>query len=78
MTAWALRDTIMAYVADANEDQLQKIYSILSDKLPSTLPKLTKEQLELLDNEREQHISGQSKSFSWDEVKGNIRKKRAS
>lgn len=78
MTAWALRDTIMAYVADANEEQLQKIYTLLSDKMPANLPELTEDQLKFLDNERRKHISGESRSYTWSEVKDNIRKKRAS
>lgn len=37
---------------------------------------LTEEQLKILDERRVNHISGKSKSYSWDEVKSSLGKKR--
>lgn len=37
---------------------------------------LTQEQLEFLNVERERHLKGESKSFSWEEAKELIRKKK--
>ncbi len=39
---------------------------------------LTAQQLAFLDEERRKHFNGESKSYSWDEVKNLIRKKRVS
>jgi hypothetical protein len=37
---------------------------------------LTEEQSKILDERRRNHISGKSKSYSWDEVKNSLGKKR--
>ena len=37
---------------------------------------LTEEHLKILDERRKNHLSGKSKSFSWDEVKNSLGKKR--
>lgn len=39
---------------------------------------LTEEQLEVLDERRKKHLSGESKSYSWDEIKNSLGKKRIS
>jgi len=37
---------------------------------------LTEEHLKILDERRKNHISGKSKSYSWDEVKNSLGKRR--
>jgi hypothetical protein len=37
---------------------------------------LTEEHVKILDERRENHLSGKSKSYSWDEVKNSLGKKR--
>lgn len=37
---------------------------------------LTEEHLRILDERRKKHLSGESKSYSWDEVKNSLGKKR--
>ena len=68
----------MAYIADANDAELQKVYALLSVGTQSSDYDLSESQLAFLNEERQKHISGKSKSYSWDEVKDSIRKKRAS
>lgn len=37
---------------------------------------LTEEHIKILDERRNKHLSGESKSYSWDEVKNSLGKKR--
>jgi hypothetical protein len=37
---------------------------------------LTEEHIQILDERRKKHLSGESKSYSWDEVKNSLGKKR--
>ncbi len=37
---------------------------------------LTEEHIQILDERRKKHVSGESKSYSWDEVKNSLGKKR--
>ena len=37
---------------------------------------LTEEHIKILDERRKKHLSGESKSYSWDDVKDSLGKKR--
>ena len=41
-------------------------------------PGLTVEQLSFLNKEHRKHVNGETKSYSWEEVKDMIRKRKAS
>jgi len=66
MTTAAMRKQLMAYLADADDKKIKGLYSLLEDNLVvHPAPALTKDELEFLRRERELHLSGKSKSYSW-------------
>lgn len=68
----------MIYLADADDNKLKALYTILEDNIEETNSfVLTKEHLKILNEERELHISGKSKSYSLEEATQIIRGKRA-
>ena len=79
MTTSVMRDRLIAYLADADDKKIKGLYSLLEDSIhEKNAPRLTEKQLNFLNEERRKHLSGESKSYSWEEVKGMIRKRKAS
>lgn len=79
MTASAMRTELMAYLADADEKKIMGLYNLLEEAIKEkNSSALTTEQLAFLNNERKKHLSGESKSYNWQEVKEMIRQKKAS
>ena len=76
MTTAGMRKQLMTYLSEADDKKIKGLYSLLEDNLISH--DLTKEQLEFLNKERQLHVSGESKSYSWEETKAFIRSKKAS
>jgi len=78
MTTKVMREKLMIYLADADDNKLKALYTILEDNIEETNSfVLTKEHLKILNEERELHISGKSKSYSLEEATQIIRGKRA-
>ena len=70
MTVTTIRKKVINYVADMDEKKLKAVYSIFEDEIEKQQSfVLSKEHVEILNNEREKHLSGQSKSYSWQEAK---------
>ena len=79
MTTSAMRKQLIAYVADADDKKIRGLYSLLEESLQERNPShLTAEQLAFLNEERRKHFNGESNSYSWEEIKEVIRRKRAS
>ncbi|HWZ16290.1 MAG TPA: hypothetical protein VNW95_13710 [Mucilaginibacter sp.] len=65
MTTLALRKKLMTYLADADDSKVKALYTLLEkDILDEETFTLTDEQLQILDNEREMHVNGESKSYN--------------
>ncbi len=79
MTTSVMREQLIAYLTDADDKKIMGLYALLEENIQEkALPSLTEEQLGFLNEERKKHLSGESKSYSWEEVKDMIRKRKAS
>lgn len=67
----------MTYIADADDKKVKGLYMLVEDDISKkTKFSLSAAQLKMLDAEKEKHINGKSKSYSWPEAKDIIRGKR--
>lgn len=75
MVTLDLRKTVKQYVNTA-DIRLLKMIKALAESYQSDEEELTLtiEQYELIDKRREAHLKGESKSFTWEQVKQNVRK----
>ena len=73
MGALELRDLISQYVSTADERLLKIVKAVMESYHEDELT-LTEEQYKILDERRERHLKGESKSFTWEEVKQNARR----
>jgi hypothetical protein len=79
MTTAAMREQLIAYLSDADDKKIEGLYSLLEDNMhEKASSELTAEQLVFLNEERRKHLSGESISYNWEEVKEMIRKRKAS
>ena len=77
MTTAAIRSRLISYLADADDNKVKAIYTLLENDIEQKEGfVLSDEQLEILDREHELHISGKSKSYSWTEAEQIITGKR--
>ena len=74
-----MRKQLMAYLQNADDKKIKGLYSLLEDTIEEKKSSgLTKEQLKFLNEEHRKHLNGESKSYTWEEVKDKIRKRKAS
>jgi hypothetical protein len=77
MTTTAIRKKLITYIADADDKKVKGLYMLVEDDISKkTKFSLSAAQLKMLDAEKEKHINGKSKSYSWPEAKDIIRGKR--
>jgi len=77
MTTTAIRKKLITYIADADDKKVKGLYMLVEDDISKkTKFSLSATQLKMLDAEKEKHIKGKSKSYSWPEAKDIIRGKR--
>jgi hypothetical protein len=77
MTTTAIRKKLITYIADADDKKVKGLYMLVEDEISKkTKFSLSAAQLKMLDAEKEKHINGKSKSYSWPEAKDIIRGKR--
>lgn len=74
MATLDLRKTVKQYVNTA-DIRLLKMIKALAESYQNDEQELTltKEQYELIDKRKEAHLKGESKSFTWEQVKQNAR-----
>ncbi|GGH12673.1 hypothetical protein [Pedobacter zeae] len=75
MTSTAIRQRLITYLSDAEDNKIRAIYTLLEKEIEGEQSfSLTEEHLEILDRERELHLNGQTKSYSkedsFDIIKG--------
>jgi len=69
MTTSTIRKKLITYLADADETKVKALYTLLEKEIEQEDTfVLTEEQLEILENERHLHLSGQSKSYTREEA----------
>ena len=77
MTTTAIRKKLITYIADADDKKVKGLYMLVEDEISKkTKFSLSAAQIKMLDAEKEKHINGKSKSYSWPEAKDIIRGKR--
>ena len=70
MTITAIRNRLISYLANADDNKIKAVYTLLEKDInEKELFVLSEEQVQILDNERKLHLSGQSKSYTRDEAR---------
>jgi hypothetical protein len=65
MTIAAIRSRLMSYLANADDSKIKAVYTLLEKDIEEKeVFVLSDEQLEILERERELHLSGQTKSYT--------------
>ena len=79
MTVAAIRKKLKSYVDDIDDKKAKALYTLLESDIEETASSFsfTKEQLNILDEEHTLHLSGKTKSYTWEEAKEIIRGKKA-
>jgi hypothetical protein len=78
MTTIAIRQKLMTYLADADDSKVKALYALLENEIrEEDTFVLTDEQMQILDKEREMHLSGQTKSYTRHEASQIIKGQRA-
>ena len=74
MAAIDLRNTVKEYINTA-DIRLLKMMKALAESYQNDEQELTlsEEQYQMIDKRREAHLKGESKSFTWEQVKQNAR-----
>jgi len=79
MTTPAMRKQLMAYLQNADDKKIKGLYSLLEDTIEEKKSSgLTKEQLKFLNEERKRYLNGEGISYSLEESRELIRKRKAS
>jgi hypothetical protein len=68
MTIATIRQRLINYLEAAEDNKVKAIYTLLEDEITSGSFKLSKEQLHILDRERELYLNGDTKSFNKNEA----------
>ena len=77
MTITAIRHRLISYLADADDNKVKAVYTLLEKEIEDKqLFVLTDEQLRILDREHELHVSGKSKSYNRTEARQIIKSER--
>jgi len=67
----------MSYLADADDSKVKAIYTLLKKEIQEEGLTLTDEQLSILDQEHDMHVSGKTKSYNRKEASQIIRGQKA-
>ena len=79
MTTAAIRKMLMIYIAGAEDKKVKGLYMLVEDDIAANKKfKLSSEQIKILDQEKRKHLTGNSKSYNWEEAKEIIRSKKKS
>lgn len=74
MTTSAIRQKLMTYLAEAEDNKVKAIYTLLENDIESNEGfQLSDEQLQILDKERKMHLNGETKSYTRQEADQIIR-----
>lgn len=77
MTTTTIRKKLVNFVADADDKKVKGMYMLFEEEIEKEDAfKLTDEHIKILDEEKDKHISGKSKSYDWEDAKQIIRGKK--
>jgi len=78
MTIAAIRNRLMSYLANADDSKIKAVYTLLEKDIEEKETfVLSDEQLQILERERELHLSGQTKSYTRTEARQIIKGERS-
>ncbi|HEY5464426.1 MAG TPA: hypothetical protein VIJ95_14290 [Hanamia sp.] len=70
MTTTAIRKKLMTYIADADDKKVKGLYMLIEDDISSKEKfEFNDEQVKMLEQDRNEHIKGKSKSYSREDAK---------
>lgn len=75
MKSTELREELLRFVNEADEDRLMMMYTLMLESETETLS-LTEEQAKDLRLRIQEHKAGLSKSYTWAEVRARIEKRK--
>jgi phosphoribosylanthranilate isomerase len=77
MTTSAIRKKLINFIADADDKKIKGMYMLFEEEIEKEETfALTNEHIVILDEEREKHTNGKSKSYDWQQAKQIIRGKK--
>jgi N-acetylglutamate synthase-like GNAT family acetyltransferase len=77
MTTTAIRKKLMSYIADADDKKVKGLYLLVEDEIAYAEKfKYSSADVKILEQERDKHVKGKSKSYTWKEAKEIIRSKK--
>jgi hypothetical protein len=77
MTTAAIRKKLITYIAEADDKKVKGMYLLFEEEIEKEKEfVLTDEQMKILEEEREKHLNGKSKSYTAQEAHDVIRGKR--
>jgi hypothetical protein len=77
MDTATIRQQLYEYIEQVNDKKIEGLYLFVEDEISKQHVTLSEEQVDFLDEEREKHLKGESKSYSWEEAKEIIRNKKS-
>jgi len=74
MTTTAIRKKLMTYIADADDRKVKGLYLLVEEDIDRKEQFILSDaHLKIIETEKNKHIKGKSKSYSWPEAKEIIR-----
>ncbi|HTK22021.1 MAG TPA: hypothetical protein VL442_21030 [Mucilaginibacter sp.] len=78
MTIAAIRSRLISYLANADDNKIKAVYTLLEKDIEEKETfVLSDEQLEILEKERELHLSGQTQSYTRTDARQIIKGERS-
>jgi len=74
MTTVGIRKKLHEYIADADDKKVKGMYLLLEDEIAKKKDfNCTPKHLEILEEEKRNHLNGATKSYNWEDAKEIIR-----
>jgi len=78
MTTSVIRKKLHSFIADADDKKIKGMYLLFQDEMENNKTfNLSEEQKAFLDKEKQAHLEGKGKSYTWEESKKLIRTKKS-
>ncbi len=77
MDTLEIRRKLHDFIAEADDNKVKGMYLLLEDDINLLQDfQLSRQQLQILEEEREKHLSDESKLYTWEEVKQFVRRNK--
>lgn len=71
-----IRQQLHEYIDQVSDKKLEGLYMFVEDEIQNSKVYLTQEQIDFLNEEREQYLKGEGESYTWEEAKEIIRSRK--